>query len=202
MKKRIRFLLIVVCILALSAAILCACDNTDTPNNSDKSPVGGNNGNGNNTQIPDDTEQPKELKVYFRVGNGEAQEMQFSEQNGVKFYTITRTLAVGNRVSFYDSKGVTFSNYDGDFDGVIKIDGEYVFTLKITGTNAIIFVKAPQPPEPEELKVFFKVSNDEAQEMQFSEQNGTKIYTITRTLSVGDHILFSIATALRITLTT
>lgn len=138
MKKRILFILVLVCILALSAALLCACNDTDTP-----TPPNPDNGDNNNQNNPANT-----LKAYVKVSGGEAQLMQASQENGVQSFTITLTLQAGDTVDIFDSSNVTYTTYNVSFDGVAKIGGEYVFTLKIAGSSNVIYVEIPQQTTP------------------------------------------------------
>ena len=168
MKKRIFLIMSVVCILALAVALV-ACDGTSNPSsNSGNPPTGDNNPNdtptgGDNPVDPpsdDDPtnppsqEEPTELTVYLQVDGNEPQKMQLSQTTDAQIYTLTLTLSVGNHVSIFDSNDVVYKVYNTDFDGLVKIDGEYVFTLKITGDGATIFVDAPEPsdstPDPVE----------------------------------------------------
>ena len=147
MKKHILLILTVVCILAFALALV-ACDNTpETPGNPNTPPSGTDPSDGPND--PPAQEEPEALTVYLQVDDHEPLEMQWSQSADAQTYTLTVTLSVGNYVFIFDSNNVVYNVYQTEFDGLIKMDGEYVFTLKITDDGAIIFIEAPTPTDPD-----------------------------------------------------
>ena len=167
MKKRILFLLAIICMLALVSALICACD--DTPDGTDPDgPSGGNPSDGEDNP-------PIAFKVYFQVSGGSPQEMTKAQEADAQVYAITVTLAVGDHVLIFDSNNVIYNNYVVEFDGAAKIAGEYVFTVSITGESATVHVDIPKgsdpitpeptpeptPSKPKDTKVTVYYSNSE-----------------------------------------
>ena len=104
------------------------------------------------------------LKAYFQIAGYAPQEMRASQEGNTKVFTITITLNVGARVSIYDSENVFYNNFNIDFDGVIKVAGEYIFTLKITNGVGMVYVVAPEvkpDPTPKDTKVKVYYTNSE-----------------------------------------
>ena len=139
------------------------------PNSSDTSiaPSTSVSSSTHDSSISSSVQEQEELKVYFQIAGNEPKEMKASIDGKTQIFTITITLDVGARVSIIDNKNVVYNKYNIEFDGVIKIAGKYVFTLKIIDGNGIIYVDAPQSkpvdpdPTPKDTKVMVYYTNSE-----------------------------------------
>ncbi len=159
MKRRfLIFLITLLCILSLSAA-LCGCSKNGgaspapaTDVTDDGSGGGDSDGSdGDSGSTGDGDSSSEALEVYVKIGTSvvTAQKSSASGSGGADVYTATVTLAVGDSVTVYDSKGVTYRNYGSpDFDGVAEVGGSYTFEIRIDGSGGTISVTVPKPVTP------------------------------------------------------
>lgn len=165
MKKRNVILIIMMCVMVFLSMLTSACSTNDTSFSSIGESINQSEET-NDSSSASSQEESKELKVYLQVAGNEPLEMQASQDGETQIFTITVQLDDGAHISIFDSNHVVYNNYNSEFDGVIKIAGEYVFTLKIVDGKGTIYIDAPEPepvpdPTPKDTKVMVYYTNSE-----------------------------------------
>ena len=100
---------------------------------------------------------------------------------GEQGYTATVTLNVGDEVEVFDNEDQKLS-FDGDFDGVATVEGEYV--LNIYETADVVFVTIPQKPV---VKVGYTAYVGDDASAFIEVEDG--VFSLTLTLNVGDQVV-------------
>lgn len=137
-----KLLLIIALSLVLSIAVLSfvACGNgsdilPDNSGNGGEENLGNNGDNTNN-----DNPETYEIKLF--INNKDTITLQKNGDEGNEVYVATITLNVGDIVKLVDTKDHQFTNYESfeQFSGMVKIAGEYTFTVKIYQDSDIVKV--------------------------------------------------------------